>query len=246
MGTAVAIDRRVYFGALDLTSLTEQAAFADIEAQEVSFTNFGSGGFKETRTGIISGAMTLTLFQDYASGVLDDSVAVGSSYPLSVVLPATAGTLAEGDIAYVATSSITKYQPRDGATGDAAKAQIVAPYSGRFAYGRLGHALAARTTSSNSTGFAYGGPSASQYMVANIHVTAYSGLTSIAVKVQSDDNSGFTSPTDRLSFTSVTAIGAENKTAVGSSGWASETYHRVVWTVSGTGSCTFAVTLGVS
>lgn len=245
MATRVSTHIVPLLGALDLTSITKGAQFADLQAAEVDFTNYAAGGYKEFKTGIISGGMTVDLFQDYAAGVLDDSVTAGSSYAFSGVVPATPGTVAEGDIAFVASGSATQYSPRNGAVGDAAAAQITLPWSSRFAYGRVGHPSAARTANGNSTGIALAGPSASQYMVANLHVIAYSGFTSVAIKIVSDDSSGFSSATDRLTFTSVTAIGGEYKTAVGSSGWATETHHRVAWTVTGSGSITFAVTLGV-
>ena len=235
-----------YLGALDLTAITKGGTFADLNAAEVDFTNYAAGGYREFKTGIISGGMTLDLLQDYATGILDDSVTVGSSYAFSTVVPATPGTIIEGDIAFVANGAATQYQPRNGAVGEAAGAALTMPWSSRFAYGRVGHPAAARTTTGTSTGIAFAGPSASQYMVANLHVLAYSGLTSITVKISSDDNSGFTTATDRLTFTATTAIGGENKTAVGSAGWASETHHRVAWTVVGTGSCTFVVTFGLS
>lgn len=245
MSTAVALDFRPYLGALDLTALTKAATFADIEADMREFTNAASGGYREFKPGILKGQMSVDLLQDYAAGVLDDSVAVAGSYAFSGVIPATVGTPVEGDLAYVAAGSATKYAPRIGAVGEEAQAQIAMPYSGRFARGRLGHPFTARTTSSNTTGFALAGPPATQYMVANLHVLAYTGFTSVAVKIQSDDNSGFSSATDRLSFTSATAIGSENKTAIGAAGWATETHHRVVWTVTGSGSITFAVTFGI-
>ncbi len=246
MATRVSTHVVPMLGALDLTALTKSATIADLEATEVEFNNYSSGGFKETRTGVLSGGMTIELFQDYATGVLDDSVSAGSSYPFSAIVPATPFSVAEGDIAFVANGSATKYLPRVGAVGDAASATIELPWSGRFAYGYVGHPSTARTASGNSTGFAVAGPSASQYMVANLHVHAYTGFTSVAVKIVSDDNSGFTTPTDQLSFTAVTAIGGENKTAIGAAGWASETHHRVVWTVTGSGSITFTVTFGIS
>lgn len=68
-----------------------------------------------------------------------------------------------------------------------------------------------------------------------IHVTAYSGLTSIALKVQhSTDNSAWS---DLISFTSVTATTSERKTVTGTV----NRYLRAWWDVTGTGSCTFAM-----
>jgi len=246
MATRVSTHIAPYLGALDLTAITKGGTFADLNAAEVDMTNYADIGSRAFKTGIISGGMTVDLFQDYAAGVLDDSVSVGSSYAFSTVVPATPGTIVEGDIAFVANGSATNYTPRNGAVGEAASAAITLPWSSRFAYGVVGHPSAARTATGTSTGFAFAGPTASQYMVANLHVLAYSGLTSITVKIASDDNSGFTTPTDRLTFTATTAIGGENKTAVGAAGWATETHHRVAWTVVGTGSCTFVVTFGLS
>lgn len=245
MASRVSTHVAPYLGALDLTAVTKGGTFADLQAAEVDFTNYAAGGYREMKTGIISGGMTVDLLQDYATGVLDDSVAAGSSYAFSAVVPATPGTVAEGDIAFVASGSATQYAPRNGATGEAAGAAITLPWSSRFAYGRVGHPAAARTTTGTSTGIALAGPTADQYLVANLHVLAYSGLTSITVKIASDNSGAFSSATDRLTFTATTAIGAEYKTAVGSAGWASETHHRVAWTVVGSGSCTFVVTLGV-
>jgi hypothetical protein len=245
MATSVALDFRPYIGPLDLTANTKAATFADIEADMKEFTNAGSGGYSEFKPGVIKGQMTVDLLQDFAVGVLDDSITSGGSYVFSGVVPATVGTVVEGDIAYVAQGFAIKYAPYIGAVGDAATAQITMPWSGRFARGKVGHPFTARTTSSNTTGIAFTGPTAAQYMVANLHVLAYTGFTSVAVKITSAPLANFASPTDRIAFTTSTAIGAEYKTAVGSSGWATDLYHRVAWTVTGSGSMTFAVTYGV-
>jgi len=70
-----------------------------------------------------------------------------------------------------------------------------------------------------------------------IHVTAYTGLTSAAIKIQhSTDNSVWA---DLLAFTSVTAIGSEVKKVA--DGTTVNRYLRVVTDVTGTGSVTFLV-----
>lgn len=38
-----------------------------LDADEVDFTNFGSGGFKEAKTGLIGASVSITFFSDYAS-----------------------------------------------------------------------------------------------------------------------------------------------------------------------------------
>lgn len=106
------------------------------------------------------------------------------------------------------------------------------------------HALAAETADGNGTSVDRGtslgpGPVASSAfgLVAAIHVTAYAGLTSAAIKIQhSTDNSSWA---DLVSFTSITAIGSERvKVATGTT---INRYLRVVTDVTGTGSVTFLV-----
>jgi len=109
------------------------------------------------------------------------------------------------------------------------------------------HALAAETADVNGTAVdrgtslsvVSGSPVAYSVngLVAAIHVTAYSGLTSAAIKIQhSVDNSVWA---DLVAFTAVTAVGFERvKVAAGTQ---INRYLRVVTDVTGTGSITFLV-----
>lgn len=104
------------------------------------------------------------------------------------------------------------------------------------------HALAAETADGNGTAVDRGAtpltPTTHGAAVA-IHVTAYSGLTSAAIKVQhSTDNSTWA---DLVAFTSVTAIGSERKLVA--DGTTVNRYLRVVTDVTGTGSVTFLVSV---
>lgn len=38
-----------------------------LDADEVDFTNFGAGGFKEMKTGLLSASVSITFFADYAT-----------------------------------------------------------------------------------------------------------------------------------------------------------------------------------
>jgi len=106
------------------------------------------------------------------------------------------------------------------------------------------HGLAAETADGNGTAVDRGtslGPAGVAFstfgLEAAIHVTAYSGLTSAAIKIQhSTDNSAWS---DLVSFTSVTAIGSEKVTVA--TGTTVNRYLRVVTDVTGTGSVTFLV-----
>jgi hypothetical protein len=84
----------------------------------------------------------------------------------------------------------------------------------------------------SSTGAQLGAVSATQRVWAVVHFLTAGGTTpSITVKVQSDNNSGFTSPTDRITFTAATTKGGQFGSAVGA---ITDDYWRATWTVSGT------------
>lgn len=104
--------------------------------------------------------------------------------------------------------------------------------------------LVARTATANGTAVDRGtslsaGPQAYSVngLAAALHVTAYSGFTSVAIKIQhSPDNSVWT---DLVAFTNVTAVGQERvKVAAGTQ---INRYLRAVTTVTGTGSITYLV-----
>lgn len=245
MPAYVTLHDRLHYGHLDLTGLAE-GYVNDLERAKKRFTNLGSGGWEEFKPGLASGSWRFNMFADFDADVLDDELntsALTTDYPVSIA-PNAAATDAAGDLVWVGRGRAGKYTPLDGAVGNEAKAILEGTYNAPFVRGVILHPKTARTATGNGTAVALAGPSATQRLYAALHVFAYSGLTNIAVKVQSDDNSGFTSGTDRLSFTTVTGAGASQFTSV-AGGWATETHHRVVWTVSGTGSCTFAVHVGV-
>ncbi len=101
-----------------------------------------------------------------------------------------------------------------------------------------------RTSSSSGTGRQIGAVSSTQTLYAALHVISASGTSpTLDVKVQSDDNSGFTSATDRITFTQATDVTSE----WGSVGGAiTDDYWRITYTVGGTSpSFAFAVTAGI-
>jgi hypothetical protein len=83
--------------------------------------------------------------------------------------------------------------------------------------------------------------SATQSIYSGLHVLAASG--SLVCTVKSDNSSGFSSPTTRITHSTFTAIGAEIKSAAGA---ISDDYWRVDYTVSGSGSFDFIISLAVS
>lgn len=75
--------------------------------------------------------------------------------------------------------------------------------------------VGAKTGTFNGTARQLGAVSATQTVYAQIHATAKTSFTSAVFKLQSDDNSGFTTPTDRITFTTITGLTSEQKRLVG-------------------------------
>lgn len=135
----------------------------------------------------------------------------------------------------------------DSAVADAVGYSFSAQADEGVESGYIVHGLGAETADVNGTavdrGTSLSQPAGSPVayssngLVAGIHVTAYSGLTSAAIKIQhSADNSVWA---DLVAFSSVTAIGKERvKVAAGTQ---INRYLRVVTDVTGTGSVTFLV-----
>jgi hypothetical protein len=87
------------------------------------------------------------------------------------------------------------------------------------------------TANGNTTGFELGAVTSSQKLYAAIFVFTPSGTSpTLDVKVQSDDNSSFTSATDRITFTQATGRTSEIKTADGA---ITDTHYRFNYTVGG-------------
>jgi hypothetical protein len=103
-----------------------------------------------------------------------------------------------------------------------------------LARGRCAHASGVpRTATGSGTAVQLGALAAGQHLYANLHVLSVSGMAAptLTVTVQSDDNSGFTTPTTRGSFAAKSAVGGE---PIRIAGPFTDTYWRVGWTITGT------------
>lgn len=247
MAAFVATSVQTYIGRLDVTSLTKSVTFGPVSVSMQDSTTHADGGYTCVLPGLVSGEVGVELMQDQAAGSLDATLAgptaLSSRYPITVAANPT-GTATAGDSCWLTRGVADQYAPLRGAVGEIGMAALHFGTDTAPLLGKLAHPKAARTTSGTGTAVALTGPSASQNIYAALHVFAFSGLTNIVVKVQSDDNSGFTSATDRITFSTVTGITEEWKSLAGD--LSTETYWRVSWTVTGTGSCTFAASFGVA
>jgi len=244
MGAYVAVNHRAYLAHLDATD-AEQIVFGPLNVAAVPFPSMADGGYLSNRPGLRSGEFMIDKWQDFGAGVWDDQLglaAVGSQYAFSVT-PNTSGTETAGDPAWFSRGIATNYAPMSASIGDPVKGPISGVFDTVFVRGQVAHPKAARTATGTGTALTLTGPTATQSLYAALHVTAYSGITNVVFKIQSDDNSGFTSATDRITFSTVTGVTSQFTSVAGN--FSTETHHRITWTVTGSGSVTFVAFVGV-
>lgn len=179
---------------------------------------------------------TLTMHGPFDAGAalhgeISGSLATDNAFIVTICPLGTAiGTFAVSII-----GDVSEYA-QDASVSDAVGYAVTAVPDEGPDMGFVAHALGAETVDGNGTAVDRGAGTTNG-ATATIHATAYSGLTSAAIKVQhSTDNSSWS---DLVSFTSLTAVGSERK--VVAAGTTVNRYVRVVTDVTGTGSITFLV-----
>lgn len=231
----------VIVGTSDVSAWTGDIQETPGSVGEVDATTFATGGFAAQVPAIKSGRFQLVGFADFdASGVssLFTPANLGTQYGVSVAIPGTA----VGDPAVFGAGRLSGI-PFGVAPDAAGTFALNFATDGAFAAGWVGAPLASRTTSGfTGAGVNFPGPASGRNLYALLQVTAASG-TNLVVKVQSDDNSGFTSATDRITFSTLSATGWERSSVAGP--LTTETYWRVVATIA-SGSFTFRVVFGIA
>lgn len=196
------------------------------------------GDVSRSRTG---GLLTLGFsaegyWNDVSDAILFDDVGL-SDVPVTI----TPSGNTVGDRAFLARCAVAEFSPLGGAVGELRRFSVGGEGTGiAVARGSLLHNATRTATGNAPAGVQLGALSATQTLYAAMHVTTVSGTTpTLAVKIQSDDNSGFTSPTDRITFS--TANVTDNLAQFSSvAGAITDDWWRVVWTITGTNTPTFA------
>lgn len=183
--------------------------------------------------GLLSGAVGLTGNFNSGAGnitpVLDTAAATEGGL-LTTILPEG---LTVGTLAFIAEGNVTA-RAVDAVVNDAVGMTIEGTPNDGVDIGVCLHGLTAETADSNAASVDNAASSAGGG-VGSLHVTAYSGLISISIRIQhSTDNSVWA---DLITFTSVTATTWQRSTVTGTV----NRYVRAWWDVTGAGSCTFAV-----
>lgn len=247
MGSFVGTADRVYVNQLDLSGISNEVQFGTLTRTMKPCTTFNDGGFTCVRPALISGAAMIKGYQDYATGIFDDTISVaqlGSQYPVTVI-PNPTGTVTAADTCWMSRALVGTLNPLAGSKGDMAGFELGMPYDTAIVQAKVAAPSAVVTTTGNGTAVAMAGPTASQKLYCALHVFAYSGFTNVVFTVESDDNSGFTTPTVRATFATATSLATGPQFISVAGAFNTETHHRIVRTVSGVGSITFAAAFGV-
>jgi hypothetical protein len=178
-------------------------------------------------------------YDDYAAGAIDTIFNPIDGDRSVIITMCPQGVATQGNGAYTFLADTFQYN-KALTIGEMAKFKIHSENTGaKLVSCKVLAGDQSAGSNSNTSAYAWQAIAASETMYASLHVTT--AATDLVVKIQSDDNSGFTSPTDRITFATTSAIGAEQKTVAGA---VADTYWRVLWTRA-SGTAVFTVVAGI-
>jgi hypothetical protein len=228
--TQVLTNARIFANGADLTGYANKVDL-NAEVAELDATTFGSGGWEAVAAGLHSGTVNVeglwsSTDLTHPHGLLQGSLGSDIIYTVCPSTPAVGG------LAWVFKAVQSKYMV-GASVGELVKftggGKLDTPLAPGFALHAPG---TARSSSGSGTGVQIGAVSALQRMWCNLHVLSVSGTSTptITVKLQSDDNSSFTSATDQITFTGATAVGAQASYVAGA---ITDDWWRITWTITG-------------
>lgn len=235
---------RCFAVGVDLTGNSNKIEIsAEVESKDS--TNYASQGWGEVLGGLASAELSGEgQWEAGDPSKVDDASwsQLGGVGPWSV---SANNAAAVGDLAYLTNAMRSDYKLGD-AVGEVAPWTGTAKSSWPMARGQFAHPPGtARTATGTGTGLNLGAVAAGRRLYATLHVLSVAGTTpSITARVESDDNSGFSSATTRLTFDAATAVGGQILRTDGTA--ITDTWWRMAWTISGTTpSFLFAGALGI-
>lgn len=248
-------DCKVYLGGYDITGSINSVK---LEAKRAELGNSRMGDDAETfYPGLMQVDAGVSGFYEAGSGLVDTVIAspriISSSYdasewPLTFAPPSAPGLAgADGNVCYNVRSAQFGYQIGSAHGG-------LLPYdltsrvrTGTMDRGTIMMAKATRTATYTGTARQLGAVTASQQLVAILHVFSVTGGSgSVTVTVESDNLVGFATPTTRATFTAVATAAGVGRQVVVTAGAITDDWWRVVatWTA-GTNysaACALAIT----
>jgi hypothetical protein len=242
VGTFAATNITTWLGGYDLTGDLNQTSL-NLATDPQMCTPYGSTAQKRV-AGLRDVEAQVDGYWQSDTDAVDPAVFDGLT-TLQAVTHTPTGT--ELDVAWFYQTKTFTYQ-MFGQVGEVVPFSVSAQGvrgNGTLSVGAVrGRLLAAKgdisATGATGSGYQIGAVASGQYLYAVVHCFAIG--TSFTLQIQSDDNSGFTSPTTRMTLGSVTAVGGTWGTRV--AGPVTDDWWRV--NVSAvTGTSTVAVAVGV-
>lgn len=242
------VNARIFAGGADLTSASNKVDLSgEVEDKEV--TNFGSIGtdgrvWKEIIAGL--GSAKISAAGQWEAGDLSkvDDQAWQNRGAVNAWTVAIGGNV--GDLAYLTKALESKYTI-GGSPGDVAPWQADATGSWALVRGQIMHPPGtARSANGTGTARQLGAIATGKALYVCLHVLSVAGTASpsLTVTVESDDASGFASPTTVATFTAATAISDQ---ALSVAGPTTDAWFRITWAVTGTTpSFLFVVSAGIA
>jgi len=251
MSQQILSQSKLYAGAFDFSGDLKGIALR-LGADQNDTTTFSSGGVRTRTPGLKTAAFQLDGLWNVASGAIaTDDQLFGNIAAGAVPVTIAPQTGAEGEVSYILSADFADYAPGGKvgemlaftASGEAAGNSATAAACARATL--LRSALAAIVATGNGTIYNLGAVSASQKLYAALHVLAMSssGTPALDVKIQSAALVGFGSPTDRITFSTLAAVGSQWATPV--AGPITDAYWRCVVTLTNITSVTLAVSAGI-
>ena len=233
-------DGKVFSGGYDLSDHITSVNL-EINSEELDATTINSGGFRERIGGLKDSTLSMDGF--YEAGANKPDALLGASIGNELIVT-TVPDAGVGNTAYFMKSRLFSYS-MFGTVGEIAPFSITKSQSDdEVVQGKI-EIDGALTATGNSTGVQLGAVGSTERIYVAIHCTAVSGTSTptVTFKLQSDDNSSFTSPTDRITFSNITAIGADYQSAAGA---ITDDYFRLNYTITGTSpSFSIHATIGI-
>ena len=240
MATFVLSDVDVFTNGYEFSSQVNTITVT-AEAASVPTDNFGDAGWASALGGIKMGMIEYGGFASHGSAEISTILGSGGVLGDGSTLVSVTPSNTENEPAFTLNAVEVSMTEVGGTIGEAAPITASFANGNAQAYGLLAGRLlatnASRTASSASTGYQYGALTATQKMFSALHVVSVSGTNpTLDLIVQSDDNSGFSSATSRITHTQATTITSE---LLSVSGAVTDDYWRSSWTIGGTNTPTF-------
>lgn len=230
---------KCFLGGYDVSGDMNAVAFQH-GAEVVDVTTIGDSS--RTRVGGLKTlAASLAGFWEAGAGEIDPVLFATLSETDTVLSINPEGSDA-GDRSYFAKVATADYVP-GGTVGEALAFTASAEGVTELRRGVVLAHVVGVATSGVTTTQNLGAPTTSQTVAVAVHVYGVTGTAAVQVTAQSDDNSGATTPSDRLVFGSLSAVGASYLSAVGIGG--GDVHWRTSYTITGAGTVSFLVLLSI-